>query len=225
MKGLAAALALFAAVPAGAAERAAVAPENVLVVDTGKGRVLIELVPEAAPAHAARVKELAREGYYDGARFYRVVPNYIAQTGEKRPEGVYPSGKGTLKAEFTFKADGDVLGPLPLVRGPDGQAWARFCPGVVAMARYEDPDSADSQFFIVTGHAPLEKQFTVFGRVISGLDAVRALAPGEPPAESDRMTRVRVLAEDPALQGATVERNGLAPGATCAQPLDGKLSH
>lgn len=223
MRGALAALALLAAVPAAAAERTAVAPENVLVVDTGKGRVLVELVPEAAPAHVARVKELAREGYYDGARFYRVVPNYMAQGGEKRADGVWPSGKGTLTAEFTFQADGDVVGPLPVARGADGAAWARFCPGVLAMARYDDPDSADSQFFIVTGPAPLEKQFTVFGRVIAGMDAVRALAPGEPPPAPDRMEKVRLLADDPELKGKTATRNVLAPGAKCAEPLDGTL--
>nr|WP_255500699.1 peptidylprolyl isomerase [Caulobacter sp. 17J80-11] len=194
-----------------------------MVIDTGKGRVLVELVPEAAPAHVARVKELAREGYYDGARFYRVVPNYIAQGGEKRTDGVYPSGKGALKAEFTFKAAGDAVGPLPLAKGADGTAWAKFCPGVLAMAHYDDPDSGDSQFFIVTGYAPLEKQFTVFGRVIAGMDAVRALAPGEPPAQPDTMQKVRVLADDPAFKGATVTRDVLAPGARCEQALEGRV--
>nr|WP_276208670.1 peptidylprolyl isomerase [Caulobacter sp. 17J65-9] len=194
-----------------------------MVIDTGKGRVLVELVPEAAPGHVARMKQLAREGYYDGARFYRVVPNYIAQGGEKRTDGVYPSGKGGLKAEFTFKSTGDVVGPLPLAKGADGTAWAKFCPGVLAMAHYDDPDSGDSQFFIVTGYAPLEKQFTVFGRVIAGMDAVRALAPGEPPVQPDKMEKVRLLADDPALKGASVTRDVLGAGAKCEQALEGRI--
>lgn len=223
MRTAAAVLALVAAAPAAAAERTVVPPENLLVIDTTRGRVLVELVPEAAPAHVARVRELAREGYYDGARFYRVVPNYIAQTGEKAADGAFASGKGPLKAEFTVRTGADVLGPLPLARGADGQAWARFCPGVLAMARYGDDDSADSQFFIVTGYAPLEKQFTVFGRVIAGLDAVRALTPGEPPAQPDRMEKVRLAADDPDLRGKAATRNTLAPGAKCAEPLDGRV--
>ena len=184
-----------------------IAPENLLVIQTTKGRVLVELRPDVAPGHVARIRLLARKGYYDDNVFYRVFPDYLAQTGQKRVGGDSASGEGTLKAEFTFTPAvaptpvgerAAFLGTLPVGLTSDGRGFVRFCPGVAAMAHYDDPDSGDSQIFFTTGDASaLEKQFTAWGRVVSGLEALKSVAPGEPPAAPDRMLSVRVAADLP----------------------------
>ncbi len=147
-----------------------------LVIETSKGRIVIAMMPEIAPKHVARITELAEEGFYDGVVFHRVIPGFMAQTGDPTGTGRGGSGKGKLPAEFSN---------IPFERG------------VVGMARTRDPNSADSQFFIMTARAPhLNGQYTVWGRVIEGMEVVDALAPGEPPAQPDRMIRVRVEAGD-----------------------------
>jgi cyclophilin family peptidyl-prolyl cis-trans isomerase len=167
--GLAAALAATAAVAA--------TPENTLIIELEKGRVEIELLPEVAPLHVARVKELARAGFYDGIVFHRVIPGFMAQTGDPTGTGTGGSGKGRLKAEFSKEA---------------------FVRGTVGAARSADPNSADSQFFICFAAARhLDGQYTVWGRVIKGMEHVDAIAPGQPPATPDRMVKVRIAA-DPA---------------------------
>lgn len=188
----------------------AVDPANLLVIETSKGRVLVELRPDVAPGTVARIRLLARKGYYDDNVFYRVFPNYLAQTGQKQVGGESASGEGTIKAEFTFKPAVDplalgprlqLMGTLPVERAPDGRAFVRFCPGVAALAHYDDPDSGDSQIFFTTGPAPgLEKQFTAWGRVVAGLDALRAVQPGQPPANPDRMLKVRLASDLPEAQ-------------------------
>ncbi len=143
-----------------------------LVIDTTKGRIVIEMLPEVAPRHVARITELAEEGFYDGIIFHRVIPGFMAQTGDPTGTGRGGSGKGNLPAEFS---------DIPFERG------------IVGMARTPDPNSADSQFFIMTASAPhLNGQYTVWGRVVEGMEVVDHLAPGEPPAEPDRMLKVRV---------------------------------
>jgi len=199
-------------------------PQNVLVIDTNKGRVFVELTPEVAPNHVQRVRELAREGVYNGRTFFRVIDRFMAQTGDPKDTGDGATAKPNLKAEFTFRRAAETnfvpvaapsgleegfIGPLPVVSQnwsystmtQDGKvsAWGTYCPGVVGMARDDDPDSANSQFFLMRQPYPsLDKRYTAFGRVIAGEEAVRAIKPGEPvPAPQDRMDRVTVLADWP----------------------------
>lgn len=206
-------------------------PQNVLVIDTSRGRVVVELVPEAAPAHVERLRTLTRKGTYDGRTFFRVIDRFMAQTGDPTDTGEGDTDLPNLKAEFTFRRDlatGVVvaaspwgveegfLKSLPVVgqawswhdMTSDGKVatWGSYCPGVVGMARGDDPDSANSQFFLMRQpYLSLDKRYTAFGRVISGLEAIRAIKTGEPvPAPQDRMDRVRVLADIPAAERPTV---------------------
>ena len=225
---LAGAAALLAAETPAAAQTAAdwrsPDPENTLVIDTTKGRIVVELAPEAAPAHVERVKTLARRGFYDGLTFHRVIDQFMAQTGDPLGTGEGGSDLGELRAEFTFRrgpdtpwtpvarpAGGEVgfLRSLPVFSQPsdlavltaDGKvtAWGLYCPGVLGAARESDPDSSDSQFFLMRQAYPsLEKRYTAYGAVVQGLKVVRALKTGEPVVDPDRMTRVRVLADVPA---------------------------
>jgi peptidylprolyl isomerase len=132
-------------------------PENTLYLDVPKGRVVIELKPELAPAHVARIKELARQGFYDGLTFHRVIDGFMAQTGDPKGDGTGGSGK-RLKAEFNKAKHGR---------------------GTCSMARAQSPDSADSQFFICFEPAPfLDGKYTVWGQVVSGMEHVDALKKG-----------------------------------------------
>ena len=206
-------------------------PDDVLVIDTNKGRVIVELVPEVAPGHVARLKELARKGTYDGRTFFRVIDRFMAQTGDPQNTGEGGTDLPDLKAEFTFRrtagtpfaiaaspwgTEEGFLKALPVVSQawswsdmtPDKKvaAWGSYCPGVVGMARDDNPDSANSQFFLMRQpYLSLDKRYTAFGRVISGLDVIRAIKTGEPvPDPQDRMDRVRVLADIPASERPTV---------------------
>lgn len=171
--GLAAAACFAVAEPAGAAD-----PENTLLIDLSTGgRVVIEMLPEIAPKHVARIKELVRAGFYDGIVFHRVIDGFMAQTGDPTGTGTGGSGRGKLPAEFS---------KVPFERG------------VVGMARTPDPNSADSQFFIMFAPAPhLNGQYTVWGRVVEGMEFVDKIARTEPrrPAQLDRMIKVRVAAD------------------------------
>lgn len=200
-------------------------PQDILVIDTNKGRILVELAPLAAPNHVARLRELTRKGFYDGRSFFRVIDAFMAQTGDPEDRGTGGSDLPDLAAEFTFRrgaetpfvrvADQTVaeigfIGSLPVMTQSsqlmpltaDGRVsgWALFCPGVAGMARGGAPDSANSQFFLMRQAYPsLEKRYTAFGRVISGLEVVRAIKTGEPvDPPQDVMTRVQVLADMPA---------------------------
>ena len=149
-------------------------PENTLVVETSKGPVVIAMRPDLAPKHVARIKELAREGFYDGLKFHRVIDGFMAQTGCPQGTGTGGSGK-KLKAEFNNE---------PHVRG------------VVSMARAQDPNSGDSQFFICLDEAPwLNKQYTVWGNVIEGMENVDKIQKGEPPRDPDKILSIRVAAD------------------------------
>jgi peptidylprolyl isomerase len=129
-------------------------PENVLVMELEDGTVLIEMRPDLAPYHVARIKELTRQGFYDGVVFHRVIDGFMAQTGD--PTGTGRGGSGqNIAAEFTEES---------------------FTRGTVGMARAQHPDSADSQFFITLVNTPhLNGQYTVWGKVIEGMDAVDAI--------------------------------------------------
>lgn len=185
----------------------------------------MELTPLAAPNHVARLRELTRKGFYDGRSFFRVIDAFMAQTGDPEDRGTGGSDLPDLAAEFTFRRGADTpfvrvadqtvaeigfIGPLPVMTQSsqlmpmtaDGRVsgWALFCPGVAGMARGGAPDSANSQFFLMRQAYPsLEKRYTAFGRVISGLEVVRAIKTGEPvDPPQDVMTRVQVLADMPA---------------------------
>jgi peptidylprolyl isomerase len=200
------------------------ASETVVVIDTNKGRVLVELVPEVAPNHVARLQDLTRAGIYDGRTFFRVIDRFMAQTGDPTNTGEGGTDRPNLKAEFTFRRAADTafvpmatpaglevgyLKSLPVVSQaaswsdatPDKKvsAWGTYCPGVLGMARDDDNNSANSQFFLMRQPYPsLDKRYTAFGRVISGLDAVRAIKTGEPvPAPQDAMQKVRLLSDIP----------------------------
>ncbi|MBA4337501.1 peptidylprolyl isomerase [Hyphomonas sp.] len=149
--------------------------ENTLLLETSKGTVKIALRPDLAPGHVNRIKELAREGFYDGIIFHRVIAGFMAQTGCPKGTGTGNSKKPDLKAEFNKE---------PHVRG------------TCSMARTSAPNSANSQFFICFGDASfLNGQYTVWGQVTEGMDAIDALAKGEPPRSPDRIVSMRVAAD------------------------------
>ena len=150
-------------------------PENTIVIETTKGEVVIELRPDLAPAHAERLKELAREGFYDGIVFHRVIDGFMAQVGCPQGTGIGGSSKPDLKAEFNAE---------PHTRG------------VCSMARSQMPDSANSQFFICLDDAGfLDRQYTVWGKVTSGMDNVDKIKKGEPVIDPDSIISMKVAAD------------------------------
>jgi peptidylprolyl isomerase len=152
-------------------------PQNTLVIDTTQGRIVVKLRNDIAPGHAARLKQLARDKFYDGVPFHRVIPGFMAQTGDgQNGNGTGGSKYPDLKAEFS---------QVPFKRG------------VVGMARKGgNNDSANSQFFIVYGDASfLNGQYTVIGEVLTGMDVVDKIKKGEPVPDPDRMVTVRVGAD------------------------------
>jgi peptidylprolyl isomerase len=151
-------------------------PENTLFMDLKYGRVVIALRPDLAPHHVARIKQLVRQHFYDGMVFHRVIDGFMAQTGD--PTGTGRGGSGQkIKAEFS---------PEPYVRG------------TVGMARAADPDSGDSQFFIMFERTPsLDGKYTVWGRVISGMEYIDKIKRGEPPSDPDRILKMQVAADVP----------------------------
>jgi cyclophilin family peptidyl-prolyl cis-trans isomerase len=149
--------------------------ENTIILETSKGEVTIGLRPDLAPNHVARIKELAREGFYDGIIFHRVIDGFMAQVGCPHGTGTGGSDKPDLKQEFNEE---------PHVRG------------TCSMARSADPHSANSQFFICFDEAPfLNRQYTVWGQVISGMDVVDQLERGEPVANPDKIVSMSVAAD------------------------------
>jgi peptidylprolyl isomerase len=149
--------------------------ENTLVLETTHGRVVIELLPDLAPNHVARIKELASQGFYDGVVFHRVIDGFMAQTGDPTGTGRGGSGKN-LKAEFS-KATHER--------------------GTVSMARANHPDSADSQFFICFDDASfLDGKYTIWGKIIEGMDNIDKIKRGEPVKDPDKIISVRVGAGD-----------------------------
>lgn len=150
-------------------------PENTLYMDLTHGRVVIELRPDVAPNHVARIKELAREGFYDGTPFHRVIEGFMAQGGDPTGTGTGGSTKPDLKAEFSN---------VPHKRG------------VCSMARAQNPNSANSQFFICFNDCRfLDGQYTVWGEVVEGMEHVDKLKRGEPVRDPDRIERMQVAAD------------------------------
>jgi cyclophilin family peptidyl-prolyl cis-trans isomerase len=150
-------------------------PENTLIVEIPHGRVVIRLRPDVAPDHVARIKELAREGFYDGTPFHRVIDGFMAQGGDPTGTGTGGSPRPNLKAEFS---------DVPHKRG------------TASMARAMNPDSANSQFFICFTDCPfLDGQYTVWGEVVEGMDAVDKIKRGEPVSNPDRIASMTVMAD------------------------------
>ena len=143
-----------------------------ILLNTSKGEVIIGLMPEIAPVHVARIVELVKSGFYDGVIFHRIIPGFMAQTGD--PKGNGTGGSGTnLKAEFSDY---------------------KYINGTVGMARTMDPNSADSQFFICfDGCGHLTGQYTVWGQVETGMEVVKALNVGEPPADPDKILSAKII--------------------------------
>lgn len=217
-----------------------IAPENLLVIDTTKGRILVELEPRAAPRHVERIRTLADQGFYDGLKFHRVITGFMAQTGDPLGTGEGGSDLPDIAGEFTFRRGRDaqfaliesstpagapsgvlgIVGSLPVLTQPDAQmmvtadfktdASGLFCGGVAGMARAGSPDSANSQFFLMSGaNASLNGSYTAFGHVVSGLDVVLQLKPGPESAngavtDPDVMTHVRTAAALPEGERPTV---------------------
>ena len=148
--------------------------ENTLNLETTQGPVTITMKPDLAPNHVKRIKELVREGFYDGVVFHRVIDGFMAQTG--CPHGTGTGGSGQkLKAEFT---------PTKHVRG------------TVSMARAQNPDSGDSQFFICFADSPwLNNQYTVWGEVTSGMENVDKIKRGEPVKDPDKIVKAKMAAD------------------------------
>ena len=225
-----------------------VAADNLLVIDTTKGRVLVELAPIAAPLHVERIRLLARRGFYDNLPWHRVIDWFMAQTGDPLGTGEGQSPFPDLKGEFTFRRGPNdpftlvasptgsglgFIGALPVETQPDAlmahtadgkvHAWGVYCPGVAGMARDEGLDTANSQFFLMRQAYPsLDKRYTVWGRVVAGLDVVRALTASETPdgivaGTPDRMTQVRIAADIPEADRPVV--SVLAPGSARFEAL------
>ena len=153
--------------------------ENTLYMDVPAGRVVIEMRPDLAPATVARIKELVRQGFYDGIVFHRVIDGFMAQTGDPKGNGTGGSGH-KLKAEFSTE---------------------KHVRGVVSMARSSDPDSADSQFFIMFAPAPsLDGKYTVWGKVVSGMEYIDQVKKGDAARNGtvtnpDKIIRMQVAAD------------------------------
>ena len=156
----------------------ATSPEDTLILETSKGTVTIALRPDLAPKHVERIKTLVRQGFYDGIVFHRVIEGFMAQTGCPHGTGTGGSDLGNLPAEFNSE---------PHVRG------------TCSMARASSPNSANSQFFICFGDARfLDKQYTVWGKVIDGMEHVDKIKRGEPVRDPDKIVKASIAADSKA---------------------------
>lgn len=161
-------------------------PENTILIELKDGTVTIELLPDVAPQHSSRMKELARSGQYDNVCFHRVIDGFMAQTGDVQ--------HGDMEDGFNLRSAGTGGSDLPNV--PAEFSSLPHDRGTIGAARSANPDSANSQFFInFSDNAFLNGQYTVYGRVISGMEHVDAIVRGEPPAAPDRMISVKVAAD------------------------------
>jgi peptidylprolyl isomerase len=205
--------------------------DNTLLIETGRGLVVVELSPALAPQSVERVKRLVRMGIYDGLLFHRVIDGFVAQTGNPDNHDGGKTGEPNLPPEFTFRLGSEtphsvaarpagdaegLIGAMPYesvsetrsAASPDHRvtAWGAYCSGVMGMGRDASPDSGNSEIFLMREPARrLDRGYSPVGRVLVGLDVVRALAVGEPPPAPDRMLRVRVLADMPVAERPLVE--------------------
>jgi peptidylprolyl isomerase len=223
MRRFLAAVAGLAAIGAAPADWRPLDPEQTLVIETSKGRIVVEMRPDLAPLAVERVKRLAREGVYDGLLVHRVVDRFVIQTGNPDNRDGGASAHPNLPPEFTARlkpaeiaavrrsSDGleGFIGATPVTaeassvaqHRSDGtfRAWGAYCPGVAGMGRQAAEGTANSEIFFMREAARrLDRDYTVWGTAIEGLDVIRAMAVGEPPPQPDRMIRVRVAADLPA---------------------------
>jgi peptidylprolyl isomerase len=161
-------------------------PENTLVITLKGGDVVVEMLPDVAPKHVEQIKALARGGEYDNVAFHRVIDGFMAQTGDV--------ANGDMEDGFDIRRAGTGGSDRPNL--PAEFSKLPFDRGMVGMARSQNPNSANSQFFIMFGDGHfLNGQYTVWGRVTSGMEHVDAITRGEPPSSPDRMQRVQVAAD------------------------------
>ena len=161
-------------------------PENTIIIELKDGNVVIELLPDVAPKHSERMKELARAGLYDNVCFHRVIDGFMAQTGDVK--------NGNMEAGFNIRMAGTGGSDLPNL--PAEFSKLPHDRGTLGAARSQNPNSANSQFFInFKDNHFLNGQYTVYGRVIEGMEHVDAITKGEPPANPDRMISVKVAAD------------------------------
>lgn len=206
-------------------------PENTLVIDSSKGRMIIEMRPEMAPKAVERIKLLTREKTYDGLQFHRVIAKFVAQTGNPNNKDGGGTSYPNLPPEMMFKlpyqavdvfaskssdAATGFLGSVPMQSLPvtdtisksNGllRAWGAHCPGVAGMGRNEPRDSANSElYFMLDASRRLDRDYTVFGRIVIGMDVLLNITHGEPPVNPDIMKTVRILADLPASERPQVK--------------------
>lgn len=213
-------------VDAGDGEWRAVDLENLIVVDLPSGTLYIEMRPDLAPKHVEQIRTLVRRGFYDGLTFHRVIEGFVAQGGDPKGDGTGGSDLPDIAAEFARDTK-DVANFTPI--GRDRQAarvglidgvpagaepeslrsvrgdrtvrvWGAHCQGVMSMARATEPDSANSQFFLVIGDArqSLDQRYTVWGWIVEGVESARRIERGEPPKRPTPIVRMRIAADVPA---------------------------
>lgn len=208
-------------------------PENTLLLEIAAGVIVIELRPDLAPAHVAQIKTLVRQGFYDGLGFHRVIEGFVAQGGDPKGDGTGDSELPDIPAEFaqdTAKIEGftpigrdriaarvGFVDGVPVAAQPESlrsfradrtvSLWGLHCPGVMSMARSPDPNSANSQFFIVIGDARsnLDQRYTVWGWIVDGFEHTRRILRGEPPTRQTKIVRARIAADVPVAERPRVE--------------------
>lgn len=209
--------------PQTSAEWRTLDPENTLIIDSSKGRMIIEMRPELAPKAVERIKLLTREKIYDGLQFHRVISKFVAQTGNPNNKDGGGTAYPNLPPEMMFKlpyqavnnfatlssdAATGFVGSVPFqslpltesIKTTNGslRAWGAHCPGVAGMGRNEPRDSANSElYFMLDASRRLDRDYTVFGRVVVGYDILMNITHGEPPAQPDIMKTVQLLADIP----------------------------
>ena len=205
-------------------------PENTLIIDSSKGRIIIEMRPDIAPKAVERIKLLSREKIYDGLEFHRVVPNFVAQTGNPNnkdngtshypnltPEFIFHHkiNSGAIMATSSSDANTGFIGSVPFqsastteaINQANGtvRAWGAHCAGVAGMGRGDARDSANSEiYFMLDPSRRIDHEYTVFGRIVIGFDILKNLTIGEPPKAPDIMKTVRILADIPIMERPNV---------------------
>lgn len=203
-------------------------PENLLIVDLPAGPLYIEMRPDLAPKHVEQIKALVRKGFYNGLTFHRVIEGFVAQGGDPKGDGTGGSDLPNIPAEFAHDtkeiANFTVLGRdrqaarVGLIDGvlaaaePESlrtlredrkvKVWGAHCQGTMSMARATDPNSANSQFFLVIGdaRASLDSRYTVWGWIVDGMNSARRIERGEPPKRPTPIMRMRIAADLPAAE-------------------------
>lgn len=203
-------------------------PENLLIVDLPAGPLYIEMRPDLAPKHVEQIKTLVRQGFYNGLNFHRVIEGFVAQGGDPKGDGTGNSDLPNIPAEFEHdtkeNANFTVIGRdrqaahvglidgVPAAAQPESlrslrtdrkvNIWGAHCPGVMSMARATDPNSANSQFFLVIGdaRASLDSRYTVWGWIVDGMNSARRIERGEPPKRPTPIVRMRIAADLPAAE-------------------------